>query len=114
MAAATDVEGFYAARRPEHAPSDLVLAMSANAKGVVMRPEALRPATRQFPDPSGTVTKTCQTVNTERRRLMCRQCGRQHHPGAALPDPRPVRHPHDRDRIVTDTDHGDRLHGTQH
>ena len=43
--AAADVDSFYAARRPEPASCDMVLAMSADAKGIVMRPEALRPAT---------------------------------------------------------------------
>ena len=45
VAAAHDVEAFYASRRPEPAGPDMVLAMSADAKGIVMRPEGLRPAT---------------------------------------------------------------------
>ena len=43
--AAADVEEFYATRaRPEAAASD-VLVISADGKGIVMRPDALRPAT---------------------------------------------------------------------
>jgi len=44
-AAARDVNEFYAARRPGPAPDDHVLVLSADGKGIVMRPDALRPAT---------------------------------------------------------------------
>jgi hypothetical protein len=43
--AAADVEAFYAQRRPDPVGQGLVLGMSADAKGVVMRAEALREAT---------------------------------------------------------------------
>ena len=43
--AAVDVDGFYTQRRLDPAPHATVLAMSADAKGVVMRPEALRAPT---------------------------------------------------------------------
>jgi hypothetical protein len=43
--AAADVDGFYAQRRPDPALDTTALAMSAGAKGVVMRPEALRAPT---------------------------------------------------------------------
>jgi hypothetical protein len=43
--AATDIDAFYAWRRPNPVGADMVLGMSADAKGVVMRREALRPAT---------------------------------------------------------------------
>jgi hypothetical protein len=43
--AAADVDAFYAQRRPAPADDKVVLAMSADAKGVVMRAEALREAT---------------------------------------------------------------------
>ena len=45
VAAAADVEAFYTSRRPEPVGQEMVLAMSADGKGIVMRPEALRPAT---------------------------------------------------------------------
>jgi hypothetical protein len=43
--AAVDVDGFYEAARPDPVGEGLALGMSADAKGVVMRREALRPAT---------------------------------------------------------------------
>jgi len=43
--AAADVDGFYAASRPGPSPDDVVLVLQCDGKGVVMRPEALRPAT---------------------------------------------------------------------
>jgi hypothetical protein len=43
--AAVDVDSFYAARRPGPAPSDVLLVMSYDGKGIVMRPDALRQAT---------------------------------------------------------------------
>lgn len=43
--AAADVEGFYDQRRPQPCADGVVLAMSADAKGVVMRREALRETT---------------------------------------------------------------------
>ncbi|MGH3496722.1 MAG: ISKra4 family transposase [Nocardioidaceae bacterium] len=45
-AAAADVEGFYAGRgTPQAASEDDMLVISADGKGIVMRPDALRPAT---------------------------------------------------------------------
>lgn len=44
-AAATDIEGFYAARAPEPDASGDVVVISVDGKGIVMRPDALRPAT---------------------------------------------------------------------
>jgi hypothetical protein len=41
--AASDFEEFYEARRPQRAKPDQLLVLSADAKGIVMRPEALRP-----------------------------------------------------------------------
>src|SRR5262249_42243261 len=43
-AAAKDVDAFYAARRPQPCP-DRVLMLQADGKGIVMRPDGLRPAT---------------------------------------------------------------------
>jgi hypothetical protein len=43
--AAADVEAFYLHRRPEPAPADHALVLTFDGKGVVMLPEALRPAT---------------------------------------------------------------------
>ncbi len=46
-AAAVDVAGFYAATRPGPSPDTDPLVLSADGKGVVMRPEGLRDATRR-------------------------------------------------------------------
>ena len=43
--AAADVEAFYLHRRPGPAPQDHALVLTFDGKGVVMRPESLRPAT---------------------------------------------------------------------
>ncbi len=49
LAAATvvDFDAFYTARRPPSGDPDDVLVLSADGKGIVMRPDALRPATRK-------------------------------------------------------------------
>ncbi|MGH3452361.1 MAG: ISKra4 family transposase [Haloechinothrix sp.] len=44
--AAVDIDAFYAGRRPAAGEGDDVLVLSCDGKGVVMRPDALRPATR--------------------------------------------------------------------
>ncbi|MGB8382552.1 MAG: ISKra4 family transposase, partial [Dermatophilaceae bacterium] len=44
-AAALDVEAFYAAHRPAPASAQDILVLSADGKGVVMRPDAVRAAT---------------------------------------------------------------------
>ncbi len=43
--AAADVEDFYAARRPPPARATDVLVISADGKGIIMRPDSLRPPT---------------------------------------------------------------------
>ena len=43
--AAADFEGFYEGNKPAPAPATDVLVISADGKGIAMRPEALRPAT---------------------------------------------------------------------
>lgn len=45
--AAADVEYFYAASVPEPGSSDDVLVISVDGKGIVMRPDSLRPATEK-------------------------------------------------------------------
>jgi hypothetical protein len=44
-AAAVDIDGFYASRQCERCPDGDVLVLTADAKGIVMRPQALREAT---------------------------------------------------------------------
>ena len=45
LRAAADVDAFYAGRRPGPAPDEHVLVLTGDGKGIVMRPDALRPAT---------------------------------------------------------------------
>jgi hypothetical protein len=45
LRAARDVDGFCASRRPGPAPDDHALVLTFDGKGIVMRPDALRPAT---------------------------------------------------------------------
>jgi hypothetical protein len=45
MRSAADVDAFYQARCPDPAPREQVLMLQADGKGIVMRPEGLRPAT---------------------------------------------------------------------
>jgi len=47
QAAAIDIDGFYAQRVPVPCTSGVLLVLSADGKGIVMRPEGLRPATRK-------------------------------------------------------------------
>jgi hypothetical protein len=47
QAAAVDIDGFYAQRVPVPCTSEVLLVLSADSKGIVMRPEGLRPATRK-------------------------------------------------------------------
>ena len=47
QAAAADIDGFYAQRVPVPCTCEVLLVLSADGKGIVMRPEGLRPATRK-------------------------------------------------------------------
>ncbi|TMQ91268.1 hypothetical protein ETD83_31695 [Actinomadura soli] len=47
VAVATDIDNLYAARTPEPRTAEELLVISTDGKGIVMRPEALRPATRR-------------------------------------------------------------------
>jgi hypothetical protein len=47
QAAAVDIGGFYSRRVPVPCTSEVLLVLSADSKGIVMRPEGLRPATRK-------------------------------------------------------------------
>ena len=45
--AAVDIDAFYAMRTPVPCTAEVLLVLSADGKGIVMRPEGLRPATRR-------------------------------------------------------------------
>jgi hypothetical protein len=49
-----DFEAFYIARQPPTSDPDDVLALSCDGKGIVMRPDALRPATAKAAKNSST------------------------------------------------------------
>jgi hypothetical protein len=53
VAAATDIDAFYAAVVPQPATDDTLLVLSVDGKGVVMRPEALREPTRKAAQAKG-------------------------------------------------------------
>ena len=53
VAAAADIDAFYQAQVPQPATDTTVLVLSVDGKGVVMRPEALREATRQAAEAKG-------------------------------------------------------------
>jgi hypothetical protein len=67
--AAVDVDGFYAQRRPQSCPDDVVLAMSADAKGVVMRREALREATAKAQASQKLATRLSAGEKSNRKRM---------------------------------------------
>jgi len=56
--AASDVEAFYEQRRAADAESDAVLVLSCDGKGIVMRPDSLRDATKRAARASATKLKT--------------------------------------------------------
>lgn len=69
VAAARDVEAFYTSRRPEPAGPGMVLAMSADAKGIVMRPEALRPATAKAAASQNLATRLTAGEKRNKKRM---------------------------------------------
>lgn len=56
--AAVDIVAFYAAKVPEPAAADTLLVVSVDGKGIVMRPEALREATRKAAEGASGVFRT--------------------------------------------------------
>jgi len=67
--AATDVDGFYAQRRPHRAGDEVVLGMSADAKGVVMRAQALRKATAKAQASQKLATRLSAGEKRSRKRM---------------------------------------------
>jgi hypothetical protein len=69
--AAVDFDDFYAQRRPPGGMSRDVLVLSADGKGIVMRPEALRPATAKAAANSTTklVTRLSKGEKRNRKRM---------------------------------------------
>lgn len=71
QAASVDIDAFYAARRPEAAGAEALLVMQVDGKGVVMRPEALRPATAKAAAEATPklATRTCRGEKRSRKRM---------------------------------------------
>jgi len=67
--AAADVESFYDQRRPPSCADDVVLAMSADAKGVVMRHEALREPTARAQASKKLTTRLSAGEKSNRKRM---------------------------------------------
>jgi hypothetical protein len=67
--AAADVDGFYAQRRPPGCPDEVVLGMSADAKGVVMRREALRAGTAKARASQKLQTRLSAGEKSNRKRM---------------------------------------------
>jgi hypothetical protein len=67
--AAVDVEGFYGQRRPQACADGVVLAMSADAKGVVMRREGLREPTAKAQASRKLSTRLSAGEKSNRKRM---------------------------------------------
>lgn len=67
--AAADVDDFYAQRRPQPGAGREVLVLSADGKGIVMRPDALRPATATASATTKLSTRLSKGEKRNRKRL---------------------------------------------
>ena len=73
--AAADVDEFYATRRPPPGQEDDVLVVSADGKGIVMRPEALRPHTARKAEAATTKLETRLSKGEKRNRKRLAEVG---------------------------------------
>ena len=70
-----DFESFYAQRTPDESQEDDVIVLSCDGKGVVMRPEALRPATKRQAESAQKKLKTRLSRGEKRgRKRMAEVC----------------------------------------
>jgi hypothetical protein len=70
--AAADIPAFYAARVPEPRTRETLLVMSADGKGIVMRPSGLRAATAKAPAKLGKMrTRLASGEKPNRKRMAC-------------------------------------------
>src|SRR6266508_1509012 len=91
--AAVDFEGFYAACRPPPGKVAQLLLLSVDGKGIVMRPDALRPATAEAAARSSSKLKTRLSRGEKRGRKRMAELGAVYDatpvprtPAAILPD----------------------------
>ncbi len=75
QAAAADIEVFYAGRRPAPSPADRLLVMQVDGKGIVMRPDSLRPATAAKAAAGSTKLKTRLSKGEKRNRKRLAEVG---------------------------------------
>lgn len=73
--AAADVEAFYDASAPEPGASDDVLVLSVDGKGIVMRPDSLRPATERAAAAATTKLETRLSKGEKRNRKRMAEVG---------------------------------------
>jgi hypothetical protein len=73
--AAADIDDFYAQRRPPAGAGRDVLALSVDGKGIVMRPEALRPATAKAAASATTKLTTRLSKGEKRNRKRLAEVG---------------------------------------
>jgi hypothetical protein len=73
--AAVDIDAFYAARLPGCCPDGDVLVLSADGKGIVMRPDALREATSRAAAASGRKLATRLSKGEKRNRKRMAEVG---------------------------------------
>jgi hypothetical protein len=75
VSAATDIAAFYAARVPVPCTASTLLVISADAKGIVMRPGALRPATAKAAARQGRMrTRLAAGEKPSRKRMATLAC----------------------------------------
>src|SRR6266480_6725714 len=75
VSAATDIAAFYAARVPVPCTASTLLVISADAKGIVMRPGALRPATAKAAARQGRMrTRLAAGEKPNRKRMATLAC----------------------------------------
>ena len=75
VSAAADIAGFYSARVPAPCTASTLLVISADAKGIVMRPGALRPATARAAARQGRMrTRLTAGEKPSRKRMATLAC----------------------------------------
>jgi hypothetical protein len=86
VSAATDIAAFYAARVPVPCTASTLLVISADAKGIVMRPGALRPATAKAAARQGRMrTRLAAGEKPNRKRMATLTCVYDAEPGPQAP-----------------------------
>ncbi len=102
LAAATvvDFDAFYTARTPPAGDPDQVLVLSADGKGIVMRPDALRPATRKAAAASSPKLASRLSKGEKRNRKRMAEVGAVYDVTPVVRTPADVMAPHDVDERV--------------